>query len=122
VTPGTIVNEAGVLATPPTVTMTLVLPAGTPVGTGTRKLVGDQFEEAFNVPATPLKVTVLLPRVGSKLVPFMVTHAPVGADVGEKLEIDGVGGDEFVLTDTWSSAAVARVDDVELALATASPI
>jgi hypothetical protein len=52
----------------------------------------------------------------------MVTHAPVGADVGEKLEIEGVGGDEFVLTDTWSSVAVARVDDVELSLATASPI
>ena len=63
-----------------------------------------------------------MPRVGSKLAPFMVTHAPVGADVGEKLEIEGVGGDEFVLTDTWSSVAVARVDDVELSLATASPI
>src|SRR5262249_8675884 len=53
---GTTVNELPLLATPPTVTVTL--PVVAPAGTGTTMLVADQL---VGVAAVPLKLTELVP-------------------------------------------------------------
>src|SRR5258706_8818205 len=74
------VNNAPLLASPPTVTITL--PVVAPVGTGTTMLVADQL---VGVAAVPLNVTVLLPCVAPKPVPAIVTAAATGPLVGERL-------------------------------------
>jgi len=74
---GNTVNEAPLLATPPTVTTTF--PVVAPVGTGAAMLVGDQL---VGVVAVPLNVTVLVPWVAPKLVPVIVTDAPTAPLVG----------------------------------------
>jgi hypothetical protein len=73
------------LATPPTVTMTLPLVA--PLGTGTTMLVAVQL---VGVAEVPLNVTALLPWVVPKPVPAMVTEVPTAAEVGDKLVMLGV--------------------------------
>ncbi len=70
---GVTVKFTELLATPPTVTMTL--PVVAPVGIGTTipvplQNVGD--------PAVPLKVTELVPCVDPKPVPLIVTEVPTG--------------------------------------------
>src|SRR6267142_154629 len=76
------------LATPPTDTRTL--PVVAPAGTGTRIWVSLQL---FVLADTPLNVTplTLVPTVGPKFVPLMVTTAPMGPDVGLMPEIFGGG-------------------------------
>jgi hypothetical protein len=78
------VKAAPLLASPPTVTMTL--PVVAPDGTGTTMLVADQL---VGVAAVPLKVTVLLPCVAPKPLPAIVTAAATGPLVGERLVIVG---------------------------------
>jgi hypothetical protein len=74
------VYGSALLARPPTVTTTL--PVVAPVGTGTAMLVADQL---VGVAAVPLNVTVLLPCVAPKFVPVIVTAAPTGPLVGDRL-------------------------------------
>jgi hypothetical protein len=75
------------LETPETVTTTL--PVVAPLGTGMTMLVALQ---PVAVPAEiPLKVTVLEPWLPPKLVPAIVTEAPMGPDVGFTLVMLGVG-------------------------------
>jgi hypothetical protein len=74
------------LAVPPTVTTTF--PVVPPAGTGTTMLVALQV---VGVAATPLNVTVLVPCVVPKLVPVIVTAAPISPEVGFKLVIAGAG-------------------------------
>ena len=83
---GTTVNATPLLATPPTVTTTF--PVVAPAGTGTTMLVADHV---VGVLIVPLKVTVLVPLVAPKLVPVIVTDAPIGPLVGDKLVMLGVG-------------------------------
>jgi hypothetical protein len=72
------------LATPPTVTMTL--PVVAPLGTGTVILVP---LHPVGVPAVPLNVTVLVPCVVPKFVPAIVTIIPTGPEFGFKLAMLG---------------------------------
>src|SRR5207244_3202697 len=83
---GNTVNEAPLLATPPTVTTTF--PVVAPVGTGAAMLVGDQL---VGVVAVPLNVTVLVPWVAPKLVPVIVTDAPTAPLVGASDVMLGAG-------------------------------
>src|SRR5258705_394241 len=83
---GTTVNVTPVLATPPTVTVTL--PVVAPPGTGTVMLVADH---AVGVAVTPLNVTVLVPCGDPKLVPVIVTVAPTAPLVGDSELIVAVG-------------------------------
>ena len=80
------VNVELLLATLLTVTTTLVLPAESPLGTAAVMLVA---LHALTAAAAPPKVTVLDPCVEPKFVPVMVTDAPIGPDVGDKLLIVG---------------------------------
>src|SRR5207247_6260824 len=78
------VNETPLLASPPTVTITL--PVVAPAGTGTTMLVADQL---VGVAAVPLNVTVLLPCVAPKVVPAIVTEVATGPLVVERLVMVG---------------------------------
>ena len=73
------------LAKPPTVTT--MLPAVAPLGTGTEIVVLVQF---VGVAVVPLKLTVLLPCEPPKFVPVMFTEVPAGPDVGDTLLMPGV--------------------------------
>jgi len=75
-----------VLATPPTVTTTL--PVLAPEGTGVWIDVALQL---VGVAVTPLNVTVLPPCVAPKFVPDIVTTVPTAPEVGDRLEIVGLG-------------------------------
>src|SRR5579864_5059387 len=70
------------LATPLTVTTTPALPAARPLGTAAVMLLA---LHALTVAATPANVTVLEPWAEPKLLPLMVTAAPMGPNVGDKL-------------------------------------
>jgi hypothetical protein len=74
------------LACPPTVTTTA--PVVAPVGTGTTRLVALQL---VGVPAVPLNVTVLVPRVAPKFVPAIVTTLPTTPDAGDTVVTAGGG-------------------------------
>jgi hypothetical protein len=78
------VNATPLLASPPTVTTTF--PVAAPLGTATVMLVALQF---VGVAVVPLKVTVLLPCVGPKFVPVIVTDVPTGPDVTDRLVMLG---------------------------------
>ena len=65
--PNPTVKEAGLLATPFTVTTTF--PVVAPIGTAVTMLVEFQLT---GVPPTPLKVSVLVPCVEPKLVPVII--------------------------------------------------
>jgi hypothetical protein len=80
-----IVKPRPLLATPPTVTTTL--PVVAPVGTFVAMLVVLQL---VTVAAVPLNVTALLPCVGPKFVPVIVTAVPTGPEVGFRFVIVGV--------------------------------
>ena len=75
-----------VLATPPTVTTTL--PVLAPDGTG---VWIDVELQLVGVAVTPLNVTVLPPCVAPKFVPDIVTTVPTAPEVGDRLEIVGLG-------------------------------
>ena len=81
------VNGAPLLAKPPTVTTTL--PEIAAAGTGTTMLV---LLQLVGVAPVPLKVTVLVPCVGPKLAPVMLTVVPAEPEVGERLLILGGAG------------------------------
>jgi hypothetical protein len=82
---GVTVKLTALLATPPTVSITL--PVVAPLGTGTTMEAALQL---VGVAAVPLKVTVLLPRVPPKPVPEMVTEVPTGPDAADKPVTFGV--------------------------------
>jgi len=85
--PGTVtVKLIPLLATPPTVTTTF--PVVAPAGTGTTMLVAPQL---VGTAPTPLNPTVLVPCVGPKFAPAIVTDAPTNPDVGFKLVMLGPG-------------------------------
>jgi hypothetical protein len=75
---GNTVNATPALATPPTVTTTLPVPA--PAGTVATMLVADQLVADA---AMPLNVTVLVPWVAPKLAPVIVTAVVTAPLVGE---------------------------------------
>jgi hypothetical protein len=79
------VYVSALLARPLTVTTTL--PVVAPDGTGTTMLVACQV---VGVAAVPLKVTVLVPWFGPKLLPLMVTAVATGPLDGERFV--SVGG------------------------------
>ena len=79
------VKGTPLLACPTTVTTTL--PVVAPEGTGTMMLVSLQL---VGLAATPLNVTVLVPRVPPKVEPVIVTDAPTAPNVGLRLLIAGV--------------------------------
>src|SRR5262249_359011 len=81
---GTTVKLTPLLATPDTVTTTF--PVVAPLGTVTAMLVELQLVGAA---AVPLNVTVLVLCVIPNAVPVMVTAAPIGPEVGDKLEMLG---------------------------------
>jgi hypothetical protein len=81
---GTTVKLTPLLATPDTVTTTF--PVVAPLGTGTEMLVELQL---VGVAAVPLNVTVLAPCVEPNAVPAMVTAAPIGPEVGDRLVMLG---------------------------------
>src|SRR5262245_51210149 len=74
---GTTVNALPLLATPPTVTVTL--PVVAPAGTGATMLVADHD---VGVAVVPLNRTTLVPCVAPKFVPVMVTDEPTAPLVG----------------------------------------
>src|SRR6059036_1840489 len=78
------VNDTPLLASPPTVTITL--PVVAPAGTGTTMLVADQ---PVGVAAVPLNVTELVPWVAPKVVPAIVTAVATGPLVGARLVMVG---------------------------------
>src|SRR5947209_9544513 len=82
------VKRTPLLGTPPTDTR--MLPVVAPAGAGTRICVSLQL---FVLAETPLKVTplTLVPTVGPKFVPLMVTTAPIGPDTGLMVEMFGGG-------------------------------
>ncbi len=83
---GRTVKLTALLGTPPTVTTTLPVVV---IGTETVRLVELQL---LAVAETPLKVTVLVPWVVPKLVPVIVTEAPICPLEGLRELIVGVGG------------------------------
>src|SRR5215471_16525564 len=79
------VNPTLLLAALLTVTTTLLLPAANPLGTTAVMLV---VLHELTAAAVPPNVTLLDPPcVEPKFVPVMVTEAPIGLDVGDKLLI-----------------------------------
>jgi hypothetical protein len=87
------VKLTALLATPPTVTITL--PVVAPAGTGATMLVALQLVGAA---ATPLNVTALVPCVEPKFAPLIVTGAPTSPDVGFKPAMLGAGTGTVKLT------------------------
>src|SRR5262245_15812778 len=83
---GTTVNVTPLLATPPTVTVTL--PVVAPAGTVVTMLVADHD---VGVAVTPLNFTVLVPCVTPKFVPAIVTATPTAPLVGDSDAMAGVG-------------------------------
>jgi hypothetical protein len=85
---GVTVKDTPLLPTPPTNTTTF--PVVAPGGTGIVMLVSDQL---VDLPWVPLNVTKLdiVPTVGPKFVPVIVTLAPTGPEVGLMLVIFGGG-------------------------------
>ena len=77
-------KDAGLLATPPTVTT--MLPVLAPLGTGTAMLVVLQL---VGLPGVPLNVTVLVPWGLPKLEPEIVTDVPTGPEPTFKLVMLG---------------------------------
>ena len=75
------VKLAPLLATPPTVTTTFTFPGVAAVGTGTTMLASFQL---VGVAAAPLNVIVLVPAVGWKPAPWIITAAPIAAAAGDK--------------------------------------
>ena len=81
---GKTVNGTGLLAIPPTVTTTL--PDIAPEGTGATMLVALQLVGVADV---PLNATMLVPCIAPRSVPVIVTEAPTGPEIGERLAIAG---------------------------------
>src|SRR5947209_20206785 len=81
---GVTVKLTPLLAFPPTVTTTVPLVA--PFGTGAAILV---LLQLVGVAVVPLNLTVLVPCVGPKFSPLMVTEMPIAPEVGDKLLIMG---------------------------------
>ena len=81
------VKLTGLLANPPTVTITL--PVVAPAGTATTMLVSLQVVVAAGV---PLNVTVLVPGVAPKFAPAIVTALPTTPEEGFRLVMLGATG------------------------------
>jgi len=82
------VNTTPLLETPPTFTMTF--PVVAPAGTGAVMLVSVQFEALVWMPLNVTKLWIV-PTVGPKFVPVMVTFVPIGPELGLMLVIAGGG-------------------------------
>jgi hypothetical protein len=83
---GTTAKLTPLLVWPATVTVTF--PVVAPFGTGAAMLVALQLEGEAIV---PLKLTVLVPWVGPKFAPTIVTDAPTPLELGERLVMLGGG-------------------------------
>jgi hypothetical protein len=68
--------------------VTTTFPVVAPLGTGSTTLVALQL---VGVPAVPLNVTVLVPRVAPKFVPAIVTAVPTDPELGLTLLMFGAG-------------------------------
>jgi hypothetical protein len=88
---GVTVKLTPLLALPDTVTTTF--PVLAPLGTGTTILV---LLQLVGVAVVPLNFTVLVPCVDPKLFPVIVTEAPTGPLVGERLVMDGPAANSAV--------------------------
>jgi len=82
------VKSTPLLATPPTFTSTF--PVVVPAGTGAVMLVSVQFEALVCMPLNVTKLCIV-PTVGPKFVPVMVTFVPIGPELGVMLVIAGGG-------------------------------
>jgi len=78
------VNKTPLLAFPPTFTTTF--PVVAPLGTDETIEVALQL---VGVAVVPLNVTVLVPLVEPKLLPEIVTDAPIAPEFGDRLLIVG---------------------------------
>jgi len=116
---GRTVNKTPLLACPPTVTTTL--PVVAPLGTNTTIDVALQ-PPANGIAAVPLKVTVLVPCVEPKLAPVMVTLAPTGPDVSERLAMEGAVTVKNLLLETPLAKTVTRILPELTPLGTATTI
>ena len=83
---GVTVNGTALLEKPPTVTITLPVPA-VALGTSTTMLMAPQLVADAGV---PLKETVLVPCDAPKFDPEIVTDVATGPDVGDRLVMLGV--------------------------------
>src|SRR5712691_10784778 len=81
------VNGTPLLATPPTLTTTLLLPIVAPLGTCAVMLVA--LQPVIIVAVVLLNLTVLFPCVAPKFVPRIATEVPTGPDVGFRLAMVG---------------------------------
>jgi hypothetical protein len=82
------VKSTPLLGTPPTFTSTF--PVVVPAGTGAVMLVSVQFEALVCMPLNVTKLWIV-PTVGPKFVPVMVTFVPIGPELGLRLVIAGGG-------------------------------
>jgi hypothetical protein len=82
---GPTVNFIPLLATLPTVTITLPVVAVA----GTVTVIEVEFHADADPAETPLNVTVLVPCVDPKFVPVIVTEIPVGPPEGDRLVMVG---------------------------------
>ena len=85
---------------PPTVTTTF--PVLAPAGTTATIEVALQL--VIDVALVPLKETVLVPCMAPKLEPIIVTEAPTGPELGERLVIAGAAWIMVKLRDTGGAA------------------
>jgi len=102
---GATVKLIPLLAAPDTVTTTF--PVVAPLGTGTLILVELQL---VGVPVAPLNCTVLVPWADPKFLPVIVTKAPTGPEVGDKLVI--LGPAAWVLIAKRDKEKIARTSIV----------
>jgi len=83
-----IVKRTPLLGTPPTFTSTF--PVVVPAGTGAVMLVSVQFDALVCMPLNVTKLCIV-PTVGPKLVPVMITFVPIGPELGLMPVIAGGG-------------------------------
>jgi len=108
---GNTVNAIPLLLTP--LAFTTTLPVVAPGGTVTAIDVALQL---VTVAAVPLKVTLFVPWVEPKFAPVIVTDAPTGADVDDRLVILG-DGINVKLTPLLARPLIVTTTFPELALA-----
>lgn len=93
----TTVKGTALLAIPDAVTTTL--PVVAPAGTGTTIVVGFQL---VGVAAVPLNVTLLVPTIGPKFIPSIVTKVPTAPEARDSVLMTGA------MKVPWYSSALER--------------
>jgi hypothetical protein len=111
------VNVTPLLARPATVTTTG--PVVAPLGTGTTMLV---LLQLLGVAVVPLNFTVLVPWVGPKFVPVIVTDVPTGPELGERLLMLGGNGPVAEPIDSSAEAECVRAPSVPTTVSEDVPI